>query len=186
MKPCPVPYHWSQDISDVTTVSRHARHNRGDDAALSLSLSAHNSLTELGFVQFIGITAVLMLVPLVAFFGTPFLWVILGCLAAALSTMWWALKTSWKRGTVCETLDLWPDHLHLTRTNSNGQIQDFDANPYWTRVELVEKDGPVPNYVTLHGAGRHVEIGAFLSEDERKTLYQDLSRVLPVISQVLP
>jgi uncharacterized membrane protein len=34
----------------------------------------------------------------------------------------------------------------------------------------------VPNYVTLSGNGREVEIGAFLSEDERKALYQDLAQ----------
>ncbi len=181
-----MPYVWSQDISDIEAVSRSARFERNEPPALSLTMTAHNSLTQLGFVQFITITAVLMLVPLLAFFGTPFLWVILGCLAAALAMMWWALKISWKRGNINETLDLWPDHLRLVRINPNGQMQTFDANPYWTRVEMMEKDGPVSNYVTLHGAGRHVEIGAFLSEDERKSLFKDLQRVLPVISRVLP
>lgn len=33
----------------------------------------------------------------------------------------------------------------------------------------------MPHYVTLSGAGREVEIGAFLSEDERKELYAELS-----------
>ena len=37
----------------------------------------------------------------------------------------------------------------------------------------------MPNYVTLTGCGREVEIGAFLSEDERMALFQDLSRQLP-------
>ena len=41
-----------------------------------------------------------------------------------------------------------------------------------------EKGGPVPHYVTLSGKGREVEIGAFLSEDERKALYGELSDAL--------
>ena len=41
-----------------------------------------------------------------------------------------------------------------------------------------ETDGPVPHYVTLKGMGREVEIGAFLSEEERITLYDDLSAAL--------
>ena len=32
----------------------------------------------------------------------------------------------------------------------------------------------MPFYVTLNGNGREVEIGAFLSEDERKSLYEEL------------
>jgi uncharacterized membrane protein len=39
-----------------------------------------------------------------------------------------------------------------------------------------DTDGPVPHYVTLQGAGREVEIGAFLSEDERCALYDELRR----------
>jgi uncharacterized membrane protein len=38
--------------------------------------------------------------------------------------------------------------------------------------------GPVPNYVTLTGDGREVEIGAFLSEEERIALYGDLTQKL--------
>jgi uncharacterized membrane protein len=36
----------------------------------------------------------------------------------------------------------------------------------------------VPHYVTLRGKGREVEIGAFLSEEERIALFEDLRRVL--------
>jgi len=34
--------------------------------------------------------------------------------------------------------------------------------------------GPVAHYLTMHGKGRKVEIGSFLSEDERKVLYGEL------------
>jgi uncharacterized membrane protein len=36
----------------------------------------------------------------------------------------------------------------------------------------------VPDYVTLTGAGREVEIGAFLTEDERRALFSELSDLL--------
>jgi uncharacterized membrane protein len=38
-----------------------------------------------------------------------------------------------------------------------------------------EAGGPVEHYLTLKGAGREVEIGAFLSEDERKALHGELA-----------
>ena len=53
------------------------------------------------------------------------------------------------------------------RHGPKGKRQDWEANPYWLRVTLHETDGPVPNYLTLKGDGREVELGAFLSEDER-------------------
>ncbi len=39
---------------------------------------------------------------------------------------------------------------------------------------MQETDGPVLNYLTLRGGGRTVEIGSFLSEQERPKLAQDL------------
>ena len=36
----------------------------------------------------------------------------------------------------------------------------------------------MPHYITLKGKGREVEIGAFLSEEERLSLYDDLNRAL--------
>ena len=41
-----------------------------------------------------------------------------------------------------------------------------------------ETEGPVPHYITLRGKGREVEIGSFLSEEERIALYDDLLRAL--------
>lgn len=46
------------------------------------------------------------------------------------------------------------------------------------------KDGPVPNYVTLKGNSREVEIGAFLSEEERKQLHRDLLAALTGVQTI--
>jgi uncharacterized membrane protein len=46
------------------------------------------------------------------------------------------------------------------------------------QVQLYPTGGPVPQYLTLKGGGREVELGAFLSEDERRTLKDDLHRRL--------
>jgi len=55
---------------------------------------------------------------------------------------------------------------------------DWEANPYWVRVALHAKGGPVPNYLTLSGGGREVELGAFLSPPERVELKSLLEREL--------
>ncbi|MEP6066527.1 MAG: DUF2244 domain-containing protein, partial [Paracoccaceae bacterium] len=55
---------------------------------------------------------------------------------------------------------------------------EWQSNRYWTRVRKYEVGGPVPNYVTLKGDGREVEIGAFLAEEERLALFNELQDVL--------
>jgi len=170
-----MPYAWSDTPSQVAANIPFAG---AVPAPLQLDLSQHNSLNPKGFVLFFGITCVLMCVPLMAFFGTAFWYGILAYLLVTLGAAWWAMKSSWKRGSVNEVLEVWSDHLRLTRKNPDGSVKDWDANPFWVRVVTHEKDGPVPHYVTLCGSGRDVEIGSFLSEEERVALSTDLKDLL--------
>ena len=164
-----MPYHWSKSPSSADFVAKEI-----GKVGLCLYVSSHNSLTPSGFVKFISITAVMMLIPIFAFLGHTFLWIIAGTLGLTLLAIWTALKASWHRGKVFEVLEIWTDHVRLKRTNPNGSIQEWEANPYWTEISIIEKDGPVPNYLTLRGNGRTVELGSFLSEDERPILAKEL------------
>jgi len=156
-----MPYAW-------TTTDRNA-------PAAELRLWPHQSLSAKGFVTFIGIFFFLALFPIYAVLGTVLLWGLLPFMLAALWAIWYALRRNERDRQILEVLELSPDHLRLTRHNPRGPAQDWEGNPYWVSVSLHEKGGPVPYYVTLKGSGREVEIGAFLSEDERKALYAELS-----------
>ena len=68
--------------------------------------------------------------------------------------------------------------MALRRQNPRGADQTWEANPHWVRVAIAEKGGPVPNYLTLSGAGRTVELGAFLAPEERAELYEELADML--------
>ena len=164
-----MPYYWSKLPSSADFVAKEV-----GEAGLCLYLSAHNSLTPSGFVKFISITSVMMLIPIFAFLGHVFLWIIAGTLGLTLLAVWTALTASWRRGKVSEVLEIWTDQVRLKRTNPDGSIQEWDANPYWTEISIIKKDGPVPNYLTLRGNGRTVELGSFLSEDERPIVANEL------------
>jgi uncharacterized membrane protein len=145
------------------------------DAPLAeLRLWPHRSLPPQGFVVFFGITAALIAVPLLAVIGSPVLWGVLPFFIATFAAMWWGLKRSWSDRAMVEELCLWPDRVTLTRTGPRRNHQAWEANPHWVRVTLYPRGGPVENYLTLTGAGREVEIGAFLSEDERIALRGEL------------
>ena len=66
----------------------------------------------------------------------------------------------------------------LTRQGPGKRRQSWEANPHWVTVSLHEKGGRVPQYLTLRGAGREVELGAFLSEDERVVLQREVTDML--------
>lgn len=136
----------------------------------------NRSLSKRGFATFIMITYGLFLLPLFAMIGTMALWGILPYILLVLGLTWAGIQRSWRDGQLREVLTLQGDTVNLVREEPGGQRRNWQANPYWVSVHLHETGGPVPGYVTLKGAGREVEFGAFLSEDERRALYADLQR----------
>lgn len=125
-------------------------------------------------MAFVGATAALISLPLIVVVGSPILWGLLPFFLLALGGTWIALQRSYTDGSTLELLTVWADRMELVRQNPRGPDQRWEANPYWVSVHLHETGGPVENYITLRGAGREVEIGAFLSAEERVSLYGEL------------
>lgn len=144
------------------------------DGEQRLHLWPHRSLTQSGFVGFVGLTAALIAVPLFGTLGSPVLWALLPFLLGTIWAIWFALRKNGRDRDIVEELTLSADRISLVRHGPKGQRQDWAANPYWVRVTLYASGGPVPNYLTLKGEGREVELGAFLSEEERVALTDEL------------
>ncbi|SEN95695.1 Uncharacterized membrane protein [Palleronia salina] len=153
-------------------------HAAGDQPLARVRLWPNRSLPRSGFVAFIGFTYVMILLPLLGVLGTPVLWGLLPFMMLALWGIYAAIQRNYRDGETTEELCLWSDHLALRREDRNRPPRLWEANPFWVKVNLIERAGPVPFYLTLSGAGREVEVGAFLSAEERQSLYDDLSRVL--------
>lgn len=147
---------------------------------LQLHLWPHRSLPRIGFAWFIGITALLLALPLLPALGTPVLWGLLPFLLGALWLLWFLLSKSYRDGELLEELTLWPDLLRLSHAAPGKALQIWEENPHWVKITLHESGAPVPAYITLSGRGRTVELGRFLTEDERRALYDELSRLLPL------
>ncbi len=143
-----------------------------------LHLWPHRSLTQVGFVWFVGGTAALIALPMLALLGNPVLWALLPFLLGAIWAIWYALRKNGRDRAIVEELTLTPGLVTLARHGPRGQRQDWQANPHWVRVACHPTGGPVPNYPTLTGGKREVEIGAFLSEDERLALRRELTAKL--------
>lgn len=145
---------------------------KGDESRLHLW--PHRSMTQRGFVWFVGATAALIGVPLIGVIGSPVVWALLPFLLATIWAIWFALRKNGRDRDIVEDLHLTPDRVTLSRHGPKGRRVDWEANPYWLRVTLYATGGPVPNYLTLKGEAREVELGAFLSEEERIVLATEL------------
>ena len=159
-----MPYEWTQDH----TAARTSR----------LRLWPYRSLPRKGFAAFILATFTLITIPLYPLLGTVVLWGVLPFLLLAVAGIWWALEASYRTADISEELTIDPETIHLVRTNPGGGVQQWDCNSYWAQAHMHPTGGPVAHYITLTGKGREVEIGSFLSEDERKSLYGELVEAL--------
>jgi uncharacterized membrane protein len=97
---------------------------------------------------------------------------------AALAAIWWALERSFRDGEIVEDLAISDELVTLTRHGPRGKRQDWQANPHWVRLTLHATGGPVPQYLTMKGQGREVELGAFLTAEERRRLCAEITRLL--------
>ena len=152
-----MPYEWTH--SDTQTV---------------LEAWPYRSLPKKGFVIVIGIAVCLLALPAIVLVGSVVLWVLLPFMALAVASIWWGLQKSYRDGEILEHLSITRDDIHLTRHERGKAPKEWTCNTYWATANMHETNGPVPYYVTLKGNSREVEVGAFLSEDERRQLYSDL------------
>jgi uncharacterized membrane protein len=152
-----MPYEWSKTADETT-----------------LELWPYRSLPKIGFVIVISIAAGLIALPALALVGTIILWVMLPFLVISVAALWFGLQKSYRDGEILEQLRISESDVHLSRHQPKTPSSEWNCNPYWVKVNLHENTGPVRYYVTLEGNGREVEIGAFLSEDERQKLYREL------------
>ncbi|WP_425038435.1 DUF2244 domain-containing protein [Primorskyibacter sp. S187A] len=153
-----MPYNWTDD-----TPTR-----------CELQLWPHQSLPPKGFAAFIGATICLIMIPMFPLLGSVVLWGILPFMLAAVGGIWWALQRNWRDHQILEVLDMTREDIRLIRHNPRKPDQSWECNAYWAEAHLHPSGGPVPHYLTLKGNGREVELGAFLSEEERQALYGDL------------
>ena len=123
-------------------------------------------------------TSILLALPLITQIGHPGLWVLLPCLLAALAGLWAALARNARDRAITEDVTLSAEDITLIRHGPHGRRQDWQANPHWLRLTLHESGGPVPQYLTLSGGGRVVELGAFLTAAERVALKGEIERLL--------
>lgn len=155
-----MPYRWTEDTQTKV-----------------LTLWPHQSLTRKGFAWFIGATAVMLAMPLLAVLGSPVAWVLTGFFLIPLWGVWRAVVANHNHRSLHEELTLSTDRLHLAHIPFRGRAMEWEANPHWVTVNL-RRDGPVEQYLTLKGGGREVELGAFLTPEERQELYGDLHRLM--------
>ncbi|QIR85598.1 DUF2244 domain-containing protein [Paracoccus sp. AK26] len=160
-----MPYEWKDTAPDDTGA-----------VSYQLRLWPYQSLPPKGFVWFIGLTAGFMALPVVAMLGTAVLWGLLPFVLLVIGGVWYAIQHSFRRGQTAEELLLDRRTAQVIRRDPGGGLREWTTNSYWLRPIL--RRGPVESYLTLTDGKREIELGAFLTPQERRHLHDDLLRRL--------
>jgi uncharacterized membrane protein len=156
---------------------------RNDLPLLSLTLWPNRSISPRGASVVLGLIAGFMTLPLLAVGGALVGWGLLPFMIAALVGLYLAMRRSYADGRLTEELRLWPDLITVVRREPRGAVHRWHANPAWVRLHIFD-DAPIEKYLTLSGNGREIELGAFLSPDERVALHGRLCAALARLQPV--
>lgn len=139
-------------------------------------LHPHTSLSPRGFfllmaaLGFISFCAGIMFViagawPVFGFFGLDILLV------------YAAFKLNYRDARRYETVRLTRDWLMVEKISPTGRRARYRFQPYWLKIEI-DEDRKGGRSLTLRSHGKTLELGAFLSPDEKSDLATALSREL--------
>ena len=110
--------------------------------------------------------------------GFAFLWIgawpVLGFLGLDVALIYWAFKRNYRDGHACETIEVTPHTVRLTRCDRDGRATAMDFNTYWVRLALDERsDGR--SILSFVNRGERVTIADFLSDAERREFAEVLT-----------
>ena len=150
---------------------------RHDRPIFKVELWPHQSLTRPGLLWFLGISAGFLAFPLIGIVGTMAFWGLLPFMALAFWGIWFAIRRNGRDLQMSETLSIWRDEVRVERREPNGRVLRWQSQPRDVRVRIYES-GKVEDYLTLTGAGREIELGAFLAPEERISLSEEIEQAL--------
>ena len=147
--------------------------DRVDPPLFDNVIRPHRSMTPYGFAWLIGLVAFGFSLPMAALIGKIALWGMFPFILITLLALYYFVMRNYDDGTVNEHIRIWPDLIAVHRHNPRAPDQYWTANPFWVRMKMIDTKA-LENYITLTGGPRDIEIGAFLSPEERKDLFKDV------------
>lgn len=139
-------------------------------------LRPHRSLTPFGMRVIVGLFGAVSFAV-----GTLFLiqsaWPVFGFYGLDVALVYWALRASNRQGRLFERLALTRDAFTVHRVSANGVETRWEFQPYWLKLDVVTHEGG-GNRLMLRSHGRVLEIGAFLTQDEKARLADALRAAL--------
>mgnify|MGYP003307552235 CR=1 FL=1 len=145
---------------------------------INIRLVPNRSLDSYGTKVVFALIACGFLLPIIPFIGSP-----IGTTLTIFSGLTFylflaLLQKNFQEGHTFEEILISKRKIIVVHKEKNKEQKTWEGNPYWTRVDVDIHNAKLKNYLTLAGKGRHIELGAFLSPDERIELRDKIQNAL--------
>lgn len=150
---------------------------RADRPVYEVTLWPNQSLTRRGYRTAMATAGAGLSLPLIGLVGTKVFWPLAVFLAVPLLALGYAFRRNARALRIEERLQIWRDEVRVERREADGRVLRWQADPMRLRLRL-HKEAKVEDYLTLSGGGREIELGAFLSPEERVALSDEIERAL--------
>ena len=157
---------------------------QGGPVRRRIELLPNCSLTPAG-ARFFFATVAGVSLTVAAFFVLSGYWPVLPFAGLELGLLGWALAASLRRRHWTQTLDF-SDREVVIETRGPRGIERHVYPRHWASVKLVRARGWQPSRLMLGSHGKAREVGAFLTEEERQSLYQRLAPLVGRTSESPP
>ena len=147
-----------------------------DGALFDAVLYPHRSLSPVGFLVLMSAISGSS-IALGAVFWIAGAWPVIGFLGLDILLIYVAFRLSYRDARQYEILRLTRTKLIIERFICGRQVMQKQLEPYWLSVR-VEEERTGPDRLILRSHGRALEIGAFLSPQEKQDLAGTLTNAL--------
>lgn len=131
-------------------------------------LHPHRSLSPVGFYILMAAIATISFTAGIAFWLAG-AWPVLGFFGLDVVLIYIAFRLNYRSGRQLEHILLSDSALTVSRRDPAGRIEHWRFEPYWVRVDLADS-APGTQRLSLASHGHAVQIGAFLTTEERAEL----------------
>jgi len=164
-------------MSDPTASPPGARSDATKPAPLlDLVVYPHRSLGPTGFLALMAVLCGCSFAVGLGFFLSG-AWPVVGFLGVDVLVVYLAFRLNYRAARAYETVRLTPGALEVTKVDPGGRGRRISFQPYWLAVDM---DDPPRRHsrLTLRSHGRWLEIGGFLTPEEKLDLARRLRRAL--------
>lgn len=148
--------------------------------AWRVTLTPHRSLDRSGFMIVMMLVAGINLVVGVLF-ATLGAWPVAGFAGLDVLLLWWAFRINFSDAWQMERISVTDHEVMWERYDRRGRVETRNLVRRWTSVELsFDAERELVGALHLVSGPNRIEVGHFLSQDERKSLASALRSALAI------